>query len=141
MATPFVSPDLFEIVVKYTHVKLKSGLSAIIVIKDEKQEEKYKDKVQVLKSQWKQPNWIEHNDLHSGSLVMDDVAGVKVPDYNIYRQLVLERFMKLWDVVDEKNNPVEINKDNLSKLDPSIAMALYDAWNRKVNAAEEDVGN
>jgi hypothetical protein len=141
MATPFVSPDLFEIVVKYAQVKLKSGLSAIIVIKDEKQEEKYKDKVQVLKSQWKQPNWIEHNDLHSGSLVTDDVAGVKVPDYNIYRQLVLERFMRLWDVVDEKNNPVEINKDNLSKLDPSIAVALYEAWNKKVNAAEEDVGN
>ena len=124
MATPFVSPDLFEIVVKYVQVKLKSGLSAIVVVKDEEQEKKYKDKVQALKSQWRQPNWKEHNDLHSDSLVMDDVAGVKVPDYNIYRQLVLERFMKLWDVMDEKSNPVEITKDNLSKLDPSIAVAL-----------------
>jgi len=141
MATPFVSPDLFEIVVKYAQVKLKSGLGAIIVIKDDEQEKKYKDKVHTLKSQWMQPNWKEHNDLHSDSLVMDDVAGVKVPDYNIYRQLVLERFMKLWDVMDEKGNPSTINKETLSKLDPSIAIALYDAWNKKINAQEEDVGN
>jgi len=140
MATPFVSSDLFEIVVKYAQVNLKSGLSAIIIIKTDEHEKKYGDKMQVLKSQWQQPNWKEHSDLHSDSLITDDVTGVKNPDYNIYRQLVLQRFMKLC-VVDEKGNPVEINKDNLSKLDPSIAMSLYDEWNKKVNAQEEDVGN
>ena len=86
MATPFVSSDLFEIVVKYAQVNLKSGLSAIIIIKTDEHEKKYGDKMQVLKSQWQQPNWKEHSDLHSDSLITDDVTGVKNPDYNIYRQ-------------------------------------------------------
>jgi len=141
MATPFVSDALFEITVKYVQVNLKGGLKAVIVIDDPEKEKKYGDRAQVIKSQWKQPNWKEHNELHSDSLVTDDVTGVKVPNINIYRQLVLERFMKLWDIVDDKGNPIDLKPENLAKLDPDVAMALYQAWNKRVNAEEEDTKN
>ena len=64
-----------------------------------------------------------------------------MPNINIYRQLVLERFMKLWDIVDDKGNPIDLKPENLAKLDPDVAMALYQAWNKRVNAEEEDTKN
>lgn len=144
MATPFVSSDLFEIKVKYVRVTLKSKLPAILVLKTEEQEKKYASKMQVLTTQWQQPNWREHNELHSDSMVTDSVTGVQRANYNLYRQLVLERFMKLWDVTEDRDGkpcPVELTPDNIHKLDPAIANALYEQWQSRVNADEEDVGN
>jgi hypothetical protein len=139
--SPFANSDLFEVEVKYVEATLKSGIKTIMVIKDKTQEEKHKDKINVIRTQWSQPNWKESWKLSEDSHVFEESLGEKRFDYQLYRKNILERFLKIWDIVDDKKMPIPVNEENINKLDPNIASNMIDGWLKKTNPAEADLGN
>jgi len=139
--SPFTNSDLFEIEVKFVEITLKSGLKGILVIKNKAQEEKHKDKITSVRTQWAQPNWKENWKLSEESHVFQEAMGEKRFDYQLYRRNILERFLKIWDIIDEKNMPIPVNEENINKLDPNIASYMIDEWLKKTNPSDVDLGN
>ncbi len=140
MAGPFTSDELFPIVVKYTEKKLKSGNTGILIVKGEDMELRYKGCISEMQTQWAMPNWKQSNDLLRKATVFDSNAGEKMLDWPTYRSLLVENFMRSWDVTDEKGNPIPCTPDNVAKLDPSIAAALVEGFLAKTTVSEKDLG-
>jgi hypothetical protein len=111
------------------------------VVKTVEMEERYKGLVSELHTQWIQPNWKESNDLIRASTTWDAEAGERMLDWQKYRFLLLEHFMKSWDIVDDKEMPVACTRENIEKLDANIAAALVDQFLSKTTLTEKEMGN
>lgn len=141
MPIPFASRDLFEIILKYVEVENKAGLTIPFILRTPEQEEKYKDRTKTIRTQWKQPGWKESQDLIRDSQVMDDMTGNKEVDMRTYRNHVLHRMLKSWDVCDEAGKPIPLTAEVVDSLDPNIAMFFADAWLTRTSVTETDLGN
>lgn len=139
--SPFATGARFPIVIKYVEKTLPSGLTTVVVVKTAEMEERFKGSVFELQTQWVQPNWKESNDLIRASTTWDSEAGERMLDWQKYRFLLLEHFMKSWDVKDEKGQAVPCVKENIEKLDANIAAALVDEFLKKTTLTEKEVGN
>ena len=140
MGGPFVSDEMFDIVVKYVEKKLKSGHTGVVVIKDAETELRYKGLVKEIHTQWVQPDWTVSNDMIRAATRFDAEAGTRMIDWPLYRSLLLERCMKSWDVADEAGKPVPCIKERVGKLDPNIGAALVDDFLAKTTPSEKDLG-
>jgi hypothetical protein len=145
MAGPFVSNDNFEVIIKYVEKKNKAGMSFVMIVSDKETEERYKGQVKVIHTQWIQPNWKESNELARQCTKFDPIAGERLFDWGTYRSMVLERYMKSWDIVtvdaNGQNIPVPCIPENINRLDPSIAGALIDGFYSRTQPSEESLGN
>jgi hypothetical protein len=147
MPGPFASNERFEIAVKYIEKSLPSGLNKVIVVgeKDKEAQERYKDKVKVIHTQWTLMNWKESNDLIRQATYFDAMAGRRELDWVAYRQLMLDNCMKSWDITekgaDGKESSVPCTKENISRLDPNIATALVQAFVERTSVSDEEMGN
>ena len=142
MPGPFASEELFPVVVKYAEVKVpKSGLMSIVVIRTDEMAQRYKDAVREINTQWVTPNWTENNDLLRSSTRWDREAGERVLDWTTYRAMVLEKFMRTWDIKDDKGVGVPCTKEYINKLDPNIGAALAEGFLAKISVSERDLGN
>lgn len=137
----FVSNKLFPIDVKYIEVKMRNGAEGVFIIEDEATEKKHGDKVKTLKTQWVQPNWKENNDIIRGASITDMQTGNKSVDLHLYRNLVLERFLKAWDIADDAGVAIPISKEKVMSLDFNIARALADSFINRNIPTEEELGN
>jgi hypothetical protein len=140
MGGPFVSDEMFDIVVKYVEKKLKSGHMGVVVIKDAETELRHKGLVKEIHTQWTQPDWTVSNDMIRAATRFDPEAGTRMIDWPLYRSLLLERCMKSWDVADEQGKPVPCVKEKIGKLDPNIGAALVDDFLAKTTPTEKDLG-
>ena len=138
-----VPTSLFPIDIKYAEVKLKNGMTGIVVIDDGDEEslKKYEGKIKELHTQWQQPGWKENNSIVRESMYWDEFRGVRDVDFYIYRALVLERFLKVWDVKDEKEQPVACTPDSVARLDIQVATALVSKFLARNVPTEEDLKN
>ena len=71
----------------------------------------------------------------------DEFRGVRDVDFYIYRALVLERFLKVWDVKDDKGQPVQCTPDAVARLDIQVATALVSKFLARNVPTEEDLKN
>lgn len=137
MAGPFISEDMFAIVVKYREVENKSsGRKSNVVINDKETELRYKDLIKEIHTQWCQLNWKQSNDLIRASTKWDHDAGQRVIDWPLYRATLLDKCMKSWDI-----DGVACDQENIAKLDPNIASALVDEFLTRTTPTEQDLGN
>lgn len=145
MPGPFVSEDRFEIVVKYMEKQLPYGGTSCVVVNSKEMEEKYGALVKEIHTQWVQPNWQETNDLIRKSTVPDPYTGRRDMDWTLYRQFLLERYMKSWDITQEgpdgKSVQVPCTVEYINKLDPSVAAALVEEFVRRTTISEDDLKN
>jgi hypothetical protein len=135
---------MFEIVVEYAQAMLKNGLKGILVFseKDDEGKKRYSpDAVEAIHSQWVMPNWKQSNDILRRATKWDDEAGQRVLDWATYRSLIMENFMRMWDVKDDQKSPVPCTRENMERLDPNIAAALVERFLSKTTITEKDLGN
>lgn len=137
----FATNKLFSIDIKYVEVKMSNGAECIYIIDNEIEAEKYKEKVKVFHTSWVQPNWKDNNEALRAATQVDPITGSKSTDLHLYRNIVLERFMKAWDILDENNNPVLITREKIGCLDFNIARALADRFINRSIPTEEELGN
>lgn len=135
------SVKLFPIDIKYAEVKFKNGLEGIYVIDNKEDEEKYIGKIKELKTQWVMPNWKEHTEVIRQATVWDDTKGERAIDFRIYRSLCLENFLKAWDIVNDKGEPVPCTKDAIGTLDHNIAWALQTNFVDRSIPSEQELKN
>jgi hypothetical protein len=148
MAGVFASGDYFEVFIRYVNLKTASGIE-IVKVFDESTEkgkqdiEKYGEKVQVLKTQWVAPNWKQSNELLRKCMRYDAESGKRELDWPLYRALLIEMFMKKWDITSTeggKEVPVPLVRENIDRLDAQIAVALVDKFIERTNVSEEELG-
>lgn len=135
------SEKLFPIDIRYCEVKFKNGMEGIVIIENDDDEKKYIGQIKELKTQWRTPNWKEHTDVIRGATIWDEFNGERTIDFRTYRSLVLENFLKAWDIVDEKGTPVPCNKENIGKLERNVAHALQTAFIDKSVPSEDELKN
>jgi hypothetical protein len=141
---PLLVPTaLFPIDIKYAEFKLKNGLTGVEVIEDGDKEalKKYDGKIKELHTQWAQPGWKENNEIVRQATIWDEFRGVRDVDFYIYKSMVLERFLKSWDITDEKNNPVPCVPETIARLDIQVANALVNRFLARNVPTEEDLKN
>jgi hypothetical protein len=138
-----VPTSLFPIDIKYAEVKLKSGMTGNVVIDDDDEEnlKKYEGKIKELHTQWLQPGWKENNNIVRESMYWDEFRGVRDVDFYVYRALVLERFLKVWDVKDDKGQPVPCTPETAARLDIQVATSLVSKFLSRNVPTEEDLKN
>jgi hypothetical protein len=147
MPGPFASNERFEISIRYIEKSLPSGLNKVVVIeeKDQEAQERYKDKVKVIHTQWAMMNWKETNELIRQATYFDTMAGRRELDWVTYRQLMLENCMKSWDITEKGTDGKEVSvpctKENIFRLDPNIATALVQQFVERTSLSDEDLGN
>jgi hypothetical protein len=134
---------MFDIVLEYVHAPLKNGLFGIVVLKekDEETRKRYAGSIQEIHSQWVMPNWKQSNDMLRRATRWDSDAGQRVLDWPTYRSLIMENFMRMWDIKDEQGGAVPCVKDNMERLDPNIAASLVEKFLSKTSVTEKDLGN
>lgn len=148
MAGVFASGEYFEVFIKYVNLKTASGIEVVKVIDDStekgKQEvEKYGDKVQSLRTQWVSPNWKQSNELLRKCMKYDPESGKRELDWPLYRAMLIEMFMKKWDITTDeggKEAPVPLSRENIDRLDAQVAVALVDKFIERTNVSEEEMG-
>ena len=141
MAGPFVTEELFDVTVKYIELTAKSGAKVLVVVKTKEMEQRYGDKVMEIHTMWVQPNWKLHNDVVRQSMKLEPDLGQRVVDWNLFRQLSMETFMRAWDIKSDKDEPVPCTKENMATLDPNIAVAMCDAFHQRTSITEQELGN
>ena len=60
-------------------------------------------------------------------------------DPAIYRSLKLKTCLKNWTAKDDNNNPVEVTPENIDNLNPDVAQAIIDAFERVTELSSEDI--
>jgi len=140
MASPFVSEELFPIVVKWAEVETKTGVKGTLIIRDKETEDRYKGSMNELQTQWAMPNWKESSNLLAKAYQPDAQTGELRFMWAAYRSLVLDSFMKSWDAKDDQGNGVPCTPTNIAKLDPAIAAALVEAFLAKTSVSEQELG-
>jgi len=148
MAGVFASGDYFEVAIKYVNLKTAGGIEVVKVLdesteKGKQDVERYGDKVDVLRTQWIAPNWRQSNDLLRKCMRYDPESGRRELDWPLYRAMLIEMFMKKWDVTVKENGketPVELNKANIERLDAQVAVALVDKFIERTNISDEELG-
>jgi hypothetical protein len=138
---PFVTETMFPISVKYIEKKNKAGLPIIMVVKDPEIEAKYKDHIKTINTMWLQPNWKQSNDVIRKATQFVPEVGDRRLNWQMYRGLLLETFMKEWDIKDKDGKTVPCDKASIDNLDVNIAAALIDAFQAKTSPSEDDLGN
>ena len=138
-----VPTSLFPIDIKYAEVKLKNGMTGIVVIDEGDKDalKKYEGKTKDLHTQWQQPGWKENNDIVREANIWNDFTGSRDVDFYVYRALVIERFLKVWDVKDDKAQQVPCTKENIARLDIQIANAMVSKFLARNVPTEEDLKN
>ena len=136
-----VSDKLFPIDLEYVEVKLKNGLDGVIIISTDESRTKYEGKTKKLHTQWTQPGWKESNELVRTATIWNQFAGERSLDYLLYRSLIPEKFLKMWDIMDEVGKPVPCTPATILKLEPNIANALIDNFISKTVPSEGDLKN
>jgi hypothetical protein len=140
MANPFVTEELFPIVVKWTEVKTKGGVMANMIIRDKATEDRYKGSVNELQTQWAKPNWKHSSSVLAKAYQADPITGELKFIWAIYRSLVMDNFMRQWDATDSDGKPVPCTSENTAMLDPAIAAELVQTFLSKTNVSEKELG-
>ena len=135
-----VTEQLFPITIKYVDVPLKNGLNGVFIIDTPEKEAKYKERLKELGTQWVRPSFKQMNDLIREATVTDPYKADRDLDPFIYRALVLEKFLRHWDI-QEDGRPVPCNPENIGRLDPVVATALIDGFNKHNVPTEEFLKN
>ena len=137
-----ISKKLFPIDIKYVDIKNKMGVEFPLVIEGSSElEKKYGDRVKTIHTQWQTPTWKEGHEAARSATVIDSQTGDRRTDLNTYSGIVLERFLKQWDLTDETGKPIPVIPENVALLDSGIAMALAAAFINRTIPSEEDLGN
>lgn len=137
----FTTGRTIPIEVKYAELKLKDGSELTVVVETEEQEKRFGDRVKSLKTQWAVPNWRDNHDAIRQSTVVDPMTGNKGVDIQQYKTICLEKFLKAWDVTDEKGQPMKPTKELVMSLDFTIARALVDQFINRHIPTEDELGN
>jgi hypothetical protein len=140
MASPFVTEELFPIVVKWAEVKTKGGATGNLILKDKESEERYKGAFNELQTQWAMPNWKQSSHLLAKAYQADPQTGESRFMWATYRSLIIDNFMRSWDAQDENGKPVPCTPDNIARLDPAIASSLVEGFLAKTNVTEKELG-
>ncbi len=138
---PFVSQSTFPIVVKYIEKENKAGLPMIVVVRSADTESRYKDHVKTITTLWMLPNWKQSNELIRKATKFDADAGERRLDWQMYRGMLLENFMKEWDIKGSDGKVVPCTKEFFDQLDINIASTLIDEFLMKTSPSEEELGN
>jgi hypothetical protein len=148
MAGVFASGDYFEVFIKYVNLKTASGIEVVKVIdetteKGKQEVEKYGDKIQCLRTQWVAPNWKQSNELLRKCMRYDPESGKRELDWPLYRAMLIEMFMKKWDITmteGGKEVPVPLTRENVDRLDAQVAVSLVDKFIERTNVTEDELG-
>lgn len=136
-----ISEEWFAIPLRYVEVTLKNGDSGVFIIRNEEQEKKYKDRIKEFTTMWKRPNFKETLDVLREASITDPYTGDRDIDQLLHRSLTIERFLKKWDMMDDKGEKVECTPENVLRLDPAVASALLETFNSYILPTEDQLKN
>jgi len=148
----------------YYQIKKINNIEQLVVMKDEveklieankntlegkeEKEEDIKDKLDIktLETKWSLLNWQDKNDILEQSYsVADPVTGMTQFGFFKYRQVVVQKALKSWNIesVDNSGNKysVPVNPQNISNLNSTLGLALYEKYNSLTNYTDLALGN
>lgn len=137
--------DVFEINLYYKFVETGSG-KKLVLLKDEEAEKQIEAKkegvvIEKLVTNWRSLNWKEQNEVVSvSSKVVNSATGESEFNFVLYRDSIIKRCLKSWDMVIE-GNPVPLTYENIDKLPGPVVLALYDKFEKVTDYTEEEVKN
>lgn len=139
------SSSLMEIKMYYKYVEIGTG-KKLIILDDKKAEDMLEDEekskgVEVLKTQWRMLNWKEQNEIMNvSSKAVDPVTGEKQFNYYTYRDAMIKKCLKSWDITDN-NNPVLVTSDAIDKLPGLVVIDIFQKFEKYLEFSEEEMGN
>lgn len=136
-----ITTKLFPIDLKYVDVKFKNGMEGVLVIENKEQEKKFEGKMKELHTQWFLPSWKEHTEVIRSSMIWDEFKGERMMDFRLYRSIILENYLRAWDIADEEGKPIPCTKDTIARLDHGVAHALQDLFVDRTIPTEEELKN
>ena len=134
--------ELLDIVVKYAEVEGKNG--RVYILTREEDFVKYKDKIKEIKqlnTQWKEPTWKEQNAIVQESQVMNGLTGDRIVDYVKLDELMLEKCLKNWDLLDSKGKSIQCTPENIGTLNPQFAQKLINEFSLRNSISDKNLGN
>lgn len=143
--------DTFEISLYYKFVKIGPSKKLVILldeiaekqIKEQKEGSDKKEDITIekLTTTWKSLSWKEQNEVVSAaSKVSNQATGENRIDYVMYRDAIIKRCLKSWDMVIE-GQPVPVSSDTIDRLPGPVVLALYEKFEKIIDYTEEEVKN
>jgi len=138
--------DLVTIKLYYIIKETELG-KKLIILEDEKVEELLKDEerkqeVELLETQWKSLNWKEDTEvMRVSTSSIDAVTGTSGWNFYKYRDSMVKKCLKKWNLRDDEENEVPVTEENIDNLPSSIILGLYDKFNNLINYTDEDLKN
>ena len=130
----------------YYMIKEVNGNKNLVVLEDKKAEgmmddEEQSSKVEFITTKWSKLNWKDQNDVTSLSYRdIDPITGESKFNFIVYRDSVIKRCLKEWDIKDG-DNLIPVNSINIDRLPGEIVISLYNKFNELTNFSEEEEKN
>jgi len=104
-------------------------------------DEEQSSKVEFITTKWSKLNWKDQNDVTSLSYRdIDPITGESKFNFIVYRDSVIKRCLKEWDIKDG-DNLIPVNSINIDRLPGEIVISLYNKFNELTNFSEEEEKN
>lgn len=138
--------DLIKIKLYYTYLTNENGRK-LVILSDEKAEkmlkdEKTKEEVETLVTEWSILNWKEQNEvIEISSKAINPQTGDKQFDFIAYRDSIIKRCLKSWDITTDDGAKVPVTPENIDRLPGQVVLALFSKFDTFLEYSEEDLGN
>ena len=130
----------------YYMIKEVNGNKSLIILGDDKAEEMLKDEkksssIESVTTKWSKLSWKEQNELTSLSYRdIDPITGESKFNFIIYRDTMIKKCLREWDIKDGDNN-IPVNNENIDRLPGDIVINLYDRFNKISSLSSEESKN
>tara|TARA_Y100000310_G_scaffold308873_1_gene352425 strand:+ start:4682 stop:5119 length:438 start_codon:yes stop_codon:yes gene_type:complete len=135
---------LLDIKLYYIQKSVGTG-KKLIILEDKKGEEllkQGKDDVEVLETKWRPLLWQENNEvMEQASGAVNPNTGERQFNFIAYRDAIVKRCIKEWNIKDDESNPIPVSPQNIDKLPASVVTNLYRKFESVIEYSEEDLGN
>ena len=144
------SSDLITIKLCYV-LKTTDGSKKLIILDDKKAKQMLADPakaadVETLTTKWSPLNWREQNDVsNEASSEVNVATGEKQFNYNFYRDIVVKKCLKEWDLTitpaGGEPQPAPVTSEMIDKLPGAIVLTLHQRFEEAISYTESEMGN
>ena len=125
--------DSIEITVYYKLIN-KRNFTKYVPIDEEEYEKlsedlEVKDNIGMLKTWWRPQTWHTNNRILNESKTYSVQTETSEFDIIKYQQNLLKYCLVSWDMVDDNNQPIEINEQNIGSLPNDVAVHMIEQYN------------
>ena len=139
-------PNLIEIKLYYTVIKIQGENKKLVVLDDTKAEKMIadttnKNEVLTFITRWSMLNWQEQNVILAKSSMRSNNKGETLWDGNVYRDAVVKSSLKEWDLKYPNGSLVPVTPEAIDKLPSDVIIALYNKYIKITEITEDELKN